>query len=754
MAFPLLALPTELILIIGSFLPSLSLNSLSRTSRFFHCLFDKQVWDTVRKTPGWECEILHHAVESGNLQLVKKLLDEFKIPADTENNLLLKKAVDYWQFDLLEFLLKQLHGKRAKKRAVATFIGDLAAKGQHRLIRKLMRLKLSASCLKDAFESGIAYGRDEVVKQALVEYRPDMNKDLRTAVAPLESSVRPHQIWPLLHCAAAQDNEKLVSMLLEHGADINRVDRSGRTALLIATEYKKLKAAKVLLEKGIDMTVRDHEGYTAVTAACSSKMVRLLFEHGATLDLVDWDRTYLYNPFDFVERLEDFGITPKSIPVDPNMLLQCAILRKSKEYVAYFLEHGADVNSTTKMGDRADFRPRVYNSYHCMAVGPPSCRMYKNWTPLHFAASGFVVSITRLLLEKGAQVNPKQGRGVPTPLHLAASKDDQETVELLLSHGANVKATYCPPQIKTRHRGLQHLKSYTVFHSAAESGNAEIWQTLLDTKVEPPMTEESDIVDMLRIVYASHHRHDNTLVHAILETASKKFSFDATEVLKGVASIMIRDQKLDRDIIQALINRGANVNVGSPITLLHEAIRSGDKAIVFLIVRAGANVNYSIDGRPSPLHYAAGSLNPTITRYLLRHGALVNANDPNGFRPLHWAVSLRDPIRDLRPFQTTAKQAWQTAKLLLKYRADANSKTRAKGQTPLHFIIEHGYRSEGAVLAKLLLDKGADVNAKDSNGQTPLHVADANQDYRYILLLLDRGADPDIYDNAGKKALS
>jgi ankyrin repeat protein len=55
-------------------------------------------------------------------------------------------------------------------------------------------------------------------------------------------------------------------------------------------------------------------------------------------------------------------------------------------------------------------------------------------------------------------------------------------------------------------------------------------------------------------------------------------------------------------------------------------------------------------------------------------------------------------------------------KLLLDSGADANAKTDL-GLTPLHFATEH------KELAVLLLKRGADVNTKENSGVTPLHCA-------------------------------
>jgi ankyrin repeat protein len=52
-----------------------------------------------------------------------------------------------------------------------------------------------------------------------------------------------------------------------------------------------------------------------------------------------------------------------------------------------------------------------------------------------------------------------------------------------------------------------------------------------------------------------------------------------------------------------------------------------------------------------------------------------------------------------------------------------------------------------------LLKKGADVNAKNFLGYTPLHYGAANGHIEVVKLLLEHGADPNIKNNEGKTAI-
>jgi len=68
-------------------------------------------------------------------------------------------------------------------------------------------------------------------------------------------------------------------------------------------------------------------------------------------------------------------------------------------------------------------------------------------------------------------------------------------------------------------------------------------------------------------------------------------------------------------------------------------------------------------------------------------------------------------------------------------------------QTPLHWAAEHGQYT----IAQRLIANGADVNAPDQFGRTPLHAA-----VRYsemVVILLDAGADPNAVDIFGRTPL-
>ncbi len=149
------------------------------------------------------------------------------------------------------------------------------------------------------------------------------------------------------------------------------------------------------------------------------------------------------------------------------------------------------------------------------------------------------------------------------------------------------------------------------------------------------------------------------------------------------------------------------VNVAGELgTLLHEASADWNEELVHTFIRLGADVNWTAGGHPA-LYYAA---NRTV------HPCESEANGVNVVR------------------------------LLLEHGADPNAKSGPKQTTALHMASRRGTSG----IAGALIDAGADLEAKDSNGQTPLRRAVNCGSVEVAALLIARGADVDAVGKDGK----
>ncbi len=78
---------------------------------------------------------------------------------------------------------------------------------------------------------------------------------------------------------------------------------------------------------------------------------------------------------------------------------------------------------------------------------------------------------------------------------------------------------------------------------------------------------------------------------------------------------------------------------------------------------------------------------------------------------------------------------------------------RKRGQEKIEEPLAKDLTSEAFWLSKFLQNSGADINAKDNNGMTPLHWAARNKNVGLVEFLLENFADTNIVDNDGKLAL-
>jgi len=255
-------------------------------------------------------------------------------------------------------------------------------------------------------------------------------------------------------------------------------------------------------------------------------------------------------------------------------------------------------------------------------------------------------------------------------------------------------------------------------------------------------------------------------------------------------------------LIEFLIERGANVNIQNPsgATPLHEAVRSGNTAAITIILRNGADINALDANGNTALHLAVPPANhAAVIRLLLDGGINPNHRDVHGDSPLHVLVTLNRPpdvvstllsgnadvsIRNIRG-QTPLYLAVQENRVrLIPLLLDAGSdvfaadnagvtpfslalqqrgpvlyalitpetvqQTDSEGNTMLHIAMQTGIDTH---TVGRIIDKSANVNTRNRDGDTPLHIAvrmNRRESGEYILA---RGADIFSANSAGDSPL-
>ena len=237
------------------------------------------------------------------------------------------------------------------------------------------------------------------------------------------------------------------------------------------------------------------------------------------------------------------------------------------------------------------------------------------------------------------------------------------------------------------------------------------------------------------------------------------------EEKKGPALGDTPDDNIEK-IVELMKGEGTHVGTGSTalhyLALSDEVYSSSDyKQIVRLLVNQRADINVKDNGGWTPLHIAVSNKNDALVKALISNGADLAIKDESGWTPLHSAVYNRNYdlvqalIRngvDLAIKDESNKTAYDIAEKNNDKQAMDLLYRDIDGRTKLHHVIMKVYPCLKEI--KRLIALGVYVDAKDRNGNTPLHWASGNGHADVVKLLIDRGAKVGVRNGRGETPLS
>lgn len=570
----------------------------------------------------------------------------------------------------------------------------------------------------------------------------------------------------LIHLAVK--NPEALEALIMAGAKVNVRNKIGRTPLFIAMGSCNVRSANILLKHGAKKFTTDNNGKTPLHFAAwnlNFRAVQYLFLNGLKVNAQDNEG---HTPLFWVNRsdLQDYsGERARERTVELLVALggiDDSATTKRKKNTASVSNKSKLLTSTELImtNNKREFlyailrdNPETVKQLLHRCPGLINVRIEDGNTPLHYACSKGSYKTVLYLLDLGVDINAKNNMG-ERPIHNAVTEVYERTLRILLERGADINA--------------KDNYGETPLHKASCRGYLNILNILIQNGADINAVDNSGETPIYNACYFREEQALKLLIKEGADVNAKSTCSDKKPIHKAVWSGNPR-------IVKILIDAGADLNVcdENGNTPLHQAILyegtyyrnvnlQSMRIIAEMLISKGNTLNTPNKSRNFPLHSAISLQKNRIVRRLLAKGVWTDSIDNYGRTPLNIAIVKGniDAIYYLIEFGADVKKLHKSGEMpihgaalrgnekaidiLLHHGANIESRDD-KGRTPLHCLADREYReyrrgegndyyyyqreSDGKIFhgyeqsARLLLKKGAKINARDKVGKTPLYYA-------------------------------
>jgi ankyrin repeat protein len=335
---------------------------------------------------------------------------------------------------------------------------------------------------------------------------------------------------------------------------------------------------------------------------------------------------------------------------------------------------------------------------------------------LHTAVGVPNMELVKFLLARHADFNATEGWCGDTLLHTAVKSRIPDMVRFILGLCPNINA--------------KNKSDQTPLHIAAMTQNLPIIRCLLDNGADINVTDDRGYtpVHWLAVLRSlSPHRRAKTdiLVYLVVNRGANVYITDKKGESPLDVALRVGEIEAIKFLMPFFYHLDINAIGSSGETMLTLAARGNDSERIEHLCNLGANVNAFNGEWETPLDIAAQFSIEAIAPLIARGGKLSNAaNQGDGETLLTLAIKDVTQHHMLPSFNMIDR--------LISLGADTNA-TNSQGETPLDIAVQF---SEEFLISTLIAHGGKLSNAANQNGETLLTLAVRDMDPERIELLI------------------
>lgn len=541
----------------------------------------------------------------------------------------------------------------------------------------------------------------------------------------------------------------ILTQLVAAGADINRRNKDGATALLIAAQKGRLDHIEFYASLGADIHSEDKCGITPLKIALSdgnmlehmiSRMnvnsldsggntpLHVAIMAGASVE----ETKYILSLMDDVNARNREG----------NNALYLAVLKHNQKVIEILLERNADIFSSNSSGYsplRLAFATGGEVQDALITADTIKATDGSGNSALHYAASWGLRGSVSDLIAKGANVEARNARG-EVPLFNAAQTDNVAIIDTLISGGANVNA--------------RDNLGTTALHVAVRWDSQKAARRLLQMGADNNAQNTAGKSPLAEAVLAGKIGASRILMDA----GSDRNSSDK----EGRTILMDAIRGRNAGVVAMLLDNGANPQLQdvNGRNAYHEAVLTGSIDIIRL-VREGGGDPLSRDKKGTTPFTLSLCQDESVVREVLGHDKSITDSDGN--TPVHIIVMLdgsldilSNLIRDGYPCDTLNARGQTPLSIAVQKSAERYALVLLQNDAnPFCFINKQGQNAATVALDRNDTRMIADIvkyagERSDIQGNTILHYAARISNAETIKTLLSYGLSKNVRNISGE----